>query len=173
MTRVRECNIEAQGSIVRVTFDDGTEARFHPVWLRDNALDENTRDGRIGHRLLTSAQIPANSRIAAARIRGECLELDFEPGGKRASWSAAWLLEHVYGRGAEQDTGWLSEGLQAWDGAFDALSSAASFDTLRSDGVLEVAKLFEYVRETNYGRCLLYTSPSPRDRTRSRMPSSA
>ena len=25
----------------------------------------------------------------------------------------------------------------------------------------------------NYGLCLLYTSPSPRDRTRSRMPSSA
>ena len=25
----------------------------------------------------------------------------------------------------------------------------------------------------NNGRCLLYTSPSPRDRTRSRMPSSA
>ena len=27
--------------------------------------------------------------------------------------------------------------------------------------------------ETNYKDCLLYTSPSPRDRTRSRMPSSA
>ena len=26
---------------------------------------------------------------------------------------------------------------------------------------------------TKYGICLLYTSPSPRDRTRSRMPSSA
>ena len=26
---------------------------------------------------------------------------------------------------------------------------------------------------TDYGACLLYTSPSPRDRTRSRMPSSA
>ena len=27
--------------------------------------------------------------------------------------------------------------------------------------------------DVNYGSCLLYTSPSPRDRTRSRMPSSA
>ena len=27
--------------------------------------------------------------------------------------------------------------------------------------------------ESKYGGCLLYTSPSPRDRTRSRMPSSA
>ena len=30
----------------------------------------------------------------------------------------------------------------------------------------------EQIREWSYG-CLLYTSPSPRDRTRSRMPSSA
>ena len=36
----------------------------------------------------------------------------------------------------------------------------------------------KYIRETTYEKygkdiCLLYTSPSPRDRTRSRMPSSA
>ena len=29
------------------------------------------------------------------------------------------------------------------------------------------------IQELNYDACLLYTSPSPRDRTRSRMPSSA
>ena len=29
------------------------------------------------------------------------------------------------------------------------------------------------VRKISFGDCLLYTSPSPRDRTRSRMPSSA
>ena len=31
----------------------------------------------------------------------------------------------------------------------------------------------EYGGQTLYSPCLLYTSPSPRDRTRSRMPSSA
>ena len=31
----------------------------------------------------------------------------------------------------------------------------------------------KYLFETQLGICLLYTSPSPRDRTRSRMPSSA
>src|SRR5664280_2669555 len=30
---------------------------------------------------------------------------------------------------------------------------------------------FDYVKGISYIRCLLYTSPSPRDRTRSRMPS--
>ena len=32
---------------------------------------------------------------------------------------------------------------------------------------------FESIEAEKYGTCLLYTSPSPRDRTRSRMPSSA
>ena len=36
-----------------------------------------------------------------------------------------------------------------------------------------LAKLAEDVRKQKARICLLYTSPSPRDRTRSRMPSSA
>ena len=53
--------------------------------------------------------------------------------------------------------------------------------TVYSDSPVEVAKRFEgaglthlHVVDLDGARaCLLYTSPSPRDRTRSRMPSSA
>ena len=41
---------------------------------------------------------------------------------------------------------------------------------VKKDGIVEVTESFWY---GCYGCCLLYTSPSPRDRTRSRMPSSA
>eukprot|EP00657_Telonema_sp_P-1_P002299 TRINITY_DN15395_c0_g1_i1.p1 TRINITY_DN15395_c0_g1~~TRINITY_DN15395_c0_g1_i1.p1 ORF type:complete len:174 (-),score=55.06 TRINITY_DN15395_c0_g1_i1:69-590(-) len=41
-----------------------------------------------------------------------------------------------------------------------------------NNGVLTMAS-FERTTEHLYNACLLYTSPSPRDRTRSRMPSSA
>ena len=49
------------------------------------------------------------------------------------------------------------------------------FDEMLSNypGILECLRDdFKYFCDTNYF-CLLYTSPSPRDRTRSRMPSSA
>ena len=36
-----------------------------------------------------------------------------------------------------------------------------------------VNKSIEFLRKEGFQNCLLYTSPSPRDRTRSRMPSSA
>ena len=40
-----------------------------------------------------------------------------------------------------------------------------------SDVVFHLAAIYDYAPEAQ--ACLLYTSPSPRDRTRSRMPSSA
>ena len=45
-----------------------------------------------------------------------------------------------------------------------------------SNDDLQAAEDFFYlamISSKNYNPCLLYTSPSPRDRTRSRMPSSA
>ena len=42
-----------------------------------------------------------------------------------------------------------------------------------SDGSLEPYELLEQAYKNNLKFCLLYTSPSPRDRQKSRMPSSA
>ena len=59
--------------------------------------------------------------------------------------------------------------------AYNAVTAAG----LGADAVLTLAKVQEsltargMVGALRYGDCLLYTSPSPRDRTRSRMPSSA
>ena len=46
-------------------------------------------------------------------------------------------------------------------------------ETLRSSATLDLAALGEGLAAQLVCDCLLYTSPSPRDRTRSRMPSSA
>ena len=43
------------------------------------------------------------------------------------------------------------------------------FKALHDTAIMEDS----WVMDGNYSSCLLYTSPSPRDRTRSRMPSSA
>ena len=51
----------------------------------------------------------------------------------------------------------------------DTLPELATADTTES--VLATAR--KAIDERNFFTCLLYTSPSPRDRTRSRMPSSA
>ena len=49
----------------------------------------------------------------------------------------------------------------------------AIFMIVAASGVLNVASIGSVFGKALYKACLLYTSPSPRDRTRSRMPSSA
>ena len=46
-------------SVVTVEFDTGTKTRFHAIWLRDNALDPETRAPGNGQRLITPAKSPA------------------------------------------------------------------------------------------------------------------
>ena len=55
---------------------------------------------------------------------------------------------------------------------YNGILVPGGFGTRGSEGIIETAN---FARENNipYLGCLLYTSPSPRDRTRSRMPSSA
>ena len=61
-----------------------------------------------------------------------------------------------------------------------SLNAESNLDKILSSGVLKVGTTGDWDPMTmkdpatnKYKGCLLYTSPSPRDRTRSRMPSSA
>jgi hypothetical protein len=36
---LRSADIEAEGKVLRIVWADGHEARFHAIWLRDNASD--------------------------------------------------------------------------------------------------------------------------------------
>ena len=57
---------------------------------------------------------------------------------------------------------------------FDRVSAPASFDSPEFSGFVNfVDEGVPDKYELGFTGCLLYTSPSPRDRTRSRMPSSA
>ena len=61
----------------------------------------------------------------------------------------------------------------AFAGPYVNLEATGSYpDGAYTSGALEAVVGYEGATESGIG-CLLYTSPSPRDRTRSRMPSSA
>ena len=58
---------------------------------------------------------------------------------------------------------------EAQPGDFYYNSTTGQFKTVNTGG----APIGTWASSNNMNSCLLYTSPSPRDRTRSRMPSSA
>ena len=53
------------------------------------------------------------------------------------------------------------------------ISASTLFDTVISVNNIQISMMFAPLSMNDTGTCLLYTSPSPRDATLSRMPSSA
>ncbi|MEZ5810913.1 MAG: gamma-butyrobetaine dioxygenase [Rhizobiaceae bacterium] len=172
--------IIADGAAIALSDDNGGLARFHAIWLRDNALDAETRAPGSGQRLITLSDIPRDTRIVQAGLDDDgALSVRFEPEGKSVSFPTEWLLRHAYDRHDAHQPGWLPDHVQTWDGGLNEAVPSAGFDAARSDSrvlrqwlgnvrrlgfakltggpatsgaLLDVAALFGYVRETNYGR---------------------
>ena len=165
--------ISADGRSVTLEGDD--QMRFHAVWLRDNALDPDTRDQGNGQRLITLADLPDDITLTSARVEAGALLCSFAPEGKTARFPIHWLKAHRYDRAMAQHR--LPAGITTWDSALtppsaklgdlksdrgalrDWLADAAALGFAKVTGLacnsgalFDVVDLFGYVRETNYGR---------------------
>ncbi len=167
------------GNALEVRWDDGQAARYHAIWLRDNALDGETRSPVNGQRLITLQEIPAETTIAVAAVEDDALAVRFLPENKSVRFPGPWLQKRIYSHAAAASPGRLPPDLESWDGSLDAGRLLGGFDEvakdpdalrdwlakvhrygcaklsggpLESGALLEVAALFGYVRETNYGK---------------------
>jgi gamma-butyrobetaine dioxygenase len=167
------------GSVVSLRWDDGFAARFHAIWLRDNALDPETRSAGNAQRLITLSDIPPDTTIADATIAADTVSVRFAPEDKQVEFPGQWLRDHAYDVNAGRARGWTAPDIETWDGEFDVVSvtgihKAVQHDAMalknwlsgvrrhgfakltggpvESGALVEVAALFGYVRETNYGK---------------------
>ena len=165
------------GNVLSISTDDGEIVRFHAVWLRDNALDADTRSPGNGQRLITIHDVPEDVCISTAEHVDNAVEVAFEPEHKNVSYPISWLLAHAYDRVRDNAIGWLSDSKTTWDQSLDApsfdwnavagslvdrrkwLSAIARYGFAKltngpvQDGALtDQVELFGFVRETNYGR---------------------
>ncbi|HEX6012897.1 MAG TPA: gamma-butyrobetaine hydroxylase-like domain-containing protein [Geminicoccaceae bacterium] len=116
MPAVTGATVVEGGRGLRLAFADGRAARFHALWLRDNALDGEIRDPRNGQRLITVLDIPADTRVASADVSPEGdLRLRFEPGGKETSYPAGFLAERVHDGVEPRPRGWTGPEIERWD----------------------------------------------------------
>ena len=76
---VASVNVSETGDHLSVDFAGGQSHRFHAVWLRDNALDPETRAAGNGQRLIRLADIPADVRITLATTTDTGLDVTFAP----------------------------------------------------------------------------------------------
>ncbi len=166
------------GSWVQVNLKNQTSLRFHAVWLRDNALDENTRAAGNGQRLITLADIPENTRIDSVQSNGTSLQVRLLPENIALDFPVDWLIENAYDRPTQDKPGWLHGEITTWDshnlqqvptGDFNAirtntpalghwLENVRRYGFARLAGgpvepgaLLDVVRTFGFIRETNYG----------------------
>jgi [2-(trimethylamino)ethyl]phosphonate dioxygenase len=180
MKMLAKATIADKGKTIELAWEDGASARFHAIWLRDNALDDKTRSPGNGQRLVTILDIPAGTTIGDATIEGGDLSVRFLPEEKTVRFPSGWLRDHAYDRKDRRESGWTGDEISRWTKATmqDSVPRAA-YAAARSDrAVLEqwlsavrtygfavmdglpaesgalckVADLFGYIRETNYGR---------------------
>lgn len=177
---LQQVEIFDDGQGVRLSWQGGRQARFHAMWLRDNAQDAETRSPGNGQRLITIGDIPADTRLASASFDAGALTLTFAPENKQVIFDAQWLARHAYDSGeAHRSPGWLASQVVPWDARHQDQLHQAPLARLQQDpqvlrvwlaavardgvakvtdgpadsGALEqVAALFGFVRETNYGR---------------------
>ena len=166
------------GKIAILTIDGQTPIRYHAVWLRDNAQDDQTRAPGNGQRLITLSDIPANTTIDSATINGRTLQISYKPENKTVEYDLNWLVKHSYDKGNRKHPGWTPESTQLWDAQLATHLPCADFNQIKENpdalcqwlssiqkygfakltngpvepaALLQVVELFGYVRTTNYG----------------------
>jgi gamma-butyrobetaine hydroxylase len=171
--------ISADGTWITLDSECGETARFHALWLRDNAQDPGTRASGNGQRLITLRDIARDTIVAAARVEGERLIVTFAPEQKTVAYDIDWLMQARYDRDQPREKGWTAAAVETWDAGLMSVVPQADFTAVQSDAtarrawlaqiarygfgkltggpvedgaLMQVVDLFGYVRETNYGR---------------------
>ena len=112
---------------------------------------------------------------------GSALLVDTQTGSVKTDWLTGLALDVADARARGQEVVIVSSGSIALGrrvlGLPDGELSLEQSQAAAAVGHIQLARAYEQVLAPNGINtaqvCLLYTSPSPRDRTRSRMPSSA
>lgn len=175
---VVEVSLSSNGQEISIKTSTSSK-RFHAIWLRDNAQDEETRSATNGQRLIALRDIPADTTISKAEIDGEKLHIAFEPENKSVTFDIDWLMDNAYDKTGNVSSGWTAPHIERWDSALVNNVPDGDFDSLSSDptqlrnwlekvssygfgkihggpvednALMKVVDLFGFVRETNYGR---------------------
>ena len=181
MHSFKSVKIIEDGKSIILQRTDGRTLRYHSIWLRDNALDPKTRDTKNRQRLVTLSDIPIGTYVKSATLdrNGKNISIFFLPESKKISYSTNWLEKHAYDAKHNDVKGWISSDLKTWGKDMSKniprvdYRSAKLDQTLllkwlkllytfgfakmtggqkESGAVIQIANLFGYIRETNYGR---------------------
>ena len=170
--------IGPKGQVISLTIADNT-TRFHAIWLRDNALDKDSRSTGNGQRLISLRDINASTHVSHAQLNHDCVQITFMPENKTIEYPLDWLMTHAYDKPVNTVKGWHKPTQVLWDSSIMSNLPQANFDSIaaspkalqawlsdiarfgfaklnggpvQAGALTQVVDLFGHLRETNYGR---------------------
>ncbi len=133
MPKPAAVEILEDGRAIAIALPNGARSRFHAIWLRDNAWDEKTRAPGNGQRLITLGDIPADTRVAAARAEAGQLHVTFLPERRTIAFDLNWLAEHAYDGAEQRAAGWTAPEIETWDAALQSRIPEGDFSAVSRD----------------------------------------
>jgi len=181
MNLFKSVKVINSGKAILLSRKNGAAIRYHSTWLRDNALDSETRDKKNGQRLISISDIPAKTYIKSASLNksGKEVIIIFLPKKKQVKFSSNWLLNNAYDNSKKNSKVWTDANVKIWSKSTLKNIPVINYKTAKSNKkllikwlkslyslgfakitgsekksgtVIKIAKLFGYVRETNYGK---------------------
>jgi len=181
MSLFKSVKVINSGKAILLSRKNGSQIRYHSTWLRDNSNDPETRDKNNGQRLISISDIPVNTYIESASLdkKGKNITVKFLPKKKQVKFSSSWLEFHAYDKKRNNSKVWIDPDLKTWSKnslkripvinykkaksnkklLLNWLKSLHYYGFAKITGcekksgtVIKIAKLFGYVRETNYGK---------------------
>ena len=181
MNLFKSVKVINSGKAILLSRKNGAAIRYHSTWLRDNALDSETRDKKNGQRLISISDIPAKTYIQSASLnkKGKEVMIIFLPKKKLVKFSSNWLLNNAYDNSKKNSKVWTDASVKIWSKSTLKNIPVINYKTAKSNKkllikwlkslyslgfakitgsekksgtVIKIAKLFGYVRETNYGK---------------------
>ncbi|MGQ7244523.1 TauD/TfdA family dioxygenase [Salinicola sp. V024] len=96
--------IDHDPQILNVTWQDGSQSRYHSIWLRENAADDSTVNPATRERILDLSRLEAWPTIEHARLEANgAITIDFLPERRRLSFHPGWLRAHDYANLVEHE----------------------------------------------------------------------
>jgi len=181
MNSFKSVKIINSGKSINLRRTDGSNVRYHATWLRDNAIDQKTRNSNNGQRLITISDIPVNTYIDSASFdkNKKNICINFLPERKKILFPLNWLEKYSYDINHNKKKGWLSKEIKTWGSEMKKNVPTLDYRTAKSNkkllhrwlksiycfgfakmtggsdklgAIKEIANLIGYVRETNYGK---------------------
>lgn len=99
-----------------VGWQDGSQSRFHAVWLRANSQGEASVDASNGQRLTSLTNLPNDCAVQVASIDADGgIRVRFATDEFECHYSGSWLRQHQYDRMRPLPPGWTDPELVLWD----------------------------------------------------------